>query len=68
MPEQSNPAPKVGRFKKAKPKPGRRKSWERRALSRVTITRPEVQGSTYRPLRIAHDTNARPTYKQGEIQ
>jgi hypothetical protein len=35
----------------------KRKSWERRALNLVKITRPSVDGSTYKPLNIK--TNAR---------
>ena len=35
-------APTVGRFKKAKPKVGRRKAWEKRALSAIQIKTPQT--------------------------
>ena len=41
-------SPTVGRFKKAKPKVGRRKSWERKALSKITITNPATHPHLYK--------------------
>ena len=35
-------APTVGRFKKAKPKVGPRKAWEKKALSKVIIPTPST--------------------------
>ena len=45
-----NVAPRVGHFKKAKPKAGRRKSWERRAMAALADgrTKPGKRGGLRR--------------------
>lgn len=40
--------PHIGRFKKAKPKAGKRRSWEAKALSKITIVNPSTHPHLYK--------------------
>ena len=62
----SNPI-KVHRVKKAS-KAGPRRGWEARAKAKIQVKVPATEGVTYRPLQVAHDTAARPTYTKEEMK